>query len=45
MRYAGTILDHAPDLADAVVDGDLALDAAFRKAEDRRSAERMLVKP
>lgn len=45
LRRAGTVLDHAPDLAASVVSGDLALDAAFRQAEDRRSAERMLVKP
>jgi hypothetical protein len=40
MAEAGTILDHAPDLADAVVSGDLALDAAYRQAEQRRDAER-----
>lgn len=37
---AGVVLDFAPDLAEAVVTGTLALDAAFRQAEDRRDAER-----
>lgn len=40
MLKAGAILDHAPDLAGAVVAGTLALDAAHREAEQRRDAER-----
>lgn len=43
MRYAGVILDHAADLADRVVAGDLALDAAYREAESRRDSERSLL--
>jgi hypothetical protein len=37
---AGTVLDFAPDLTQQVVDGDLALDAAFKEAERNRDAER-----
>lgn len=40
MHRAGTVLDHAPDLAEGVVAGELALDAAHRQAEARRDAER-----
>ena len=40
LTEAGVVLDHAPDLAEAVVRGDLALDAAFRAAEKNRDAER-----
>lgn len=40
MNQAGAILDHAPDLAPDVVAGSLALDAAFKQAEQRRDAER-----
>lgn len=40
LKECGVVLDFAPDLAPAVVAGDLALDAAFRQAEDRRDAER-----
>ncbi len=40
LNEAGVVLDFAPDLAPAVVSGDLALDAAFRQAEERRDAER-----
>src|SRR3546814_9402306 len=40
LTQAGIILDHAPGLADAVVAGRTALDAAFREAETRRDAER-----
>ena len=40
MQMAGIILDHAPDLAESVVAGGLALDAAYREAEQRRDAER-----
>ena len=40
MDQAGQILDHAPELADNVVAGSLALDAAFREADKRRDSER-----
>lgn len=40
MSIAGFVLDHADDLASAVVAGEIALDAAFREAEKRRDAER-----
>lgn len=40
LKHAGTILDHAPDLAGQVVNGDLALDAAYREATGRRDRER-----
>lgn len=40
LRQSGVVLDFAPDLAESVVSGDLALDAAFRRAEQRRDAER-----
>jgi hypothetical protein len=40
LQNAGTVLDHAPDLAQQVVDGELALDAAYRQATDRRDADR-----
>lgn len=40
MHRAGIVLDNAPELAPQVVDGELALDAAFRDAEQRRDAER-----
>lgn len=40
VNEAGTVLDHAPDLADQVVSGDLALDAAYKQALDARDAER-----
>lgn len=40
MNQAGTILDYATDLAEAVVAGNLALDAAYREAERRRDADR-----
>lgn len=43
LRQAGMILDHAPDVAEAVVNGELALDAAYKLAEDRRDAERRKV--
>jgi hypothetical protein len=35
VREAGIVLDHAPDLADAVLAGDMALDAAHRAAPGR----------
>ncbi|MBF6285399.1 hypothetical protein [Nocardia cyriacigeorgica] len=40
LNNAGTVLDHAPALAQEVVDGNLALDAAYRKACEARDAER-----
>lgn len=40
LTQAGAVLDHAPDLAQQVVAGDLALDAAYRQAVERRDAER-----
>lgn len=43
LTQAGAILDHAADLADQVVAGDLALDAAYREAEKRRDSERSLL--
>lgn len=41
LRQAGVILDHAPDLAEQVTAGTLALDAAYRQAEQRRDADRL----
>jgi ParB-like chromosome segregation protein Spo0J len=38
LQQAGIILDHKPDLAEPVVNGDLALDAAYRKACDKRDS-------
>ncbi len=43
LEQAGQVLDHAPDLANAVVNADMALDAAFKEAEKRRDAERQLL--
>lgn len=40
LKRAGVILDHAPDLAEQVVTGSVALDAAFRTAVQNRDAER-----
>lgn len=40
MEQGGQILDHAADLAEQVVGGTLALDAAYRQAETKRDAER-----
>ena len=40
VRQAGIILDHIPDLAESVVTGDVALDAAHRRACEARDAER-----
>lgn len=40
VRDCGVILDHVPHLAEQVVDGSLALDAALRQAEQARDAER-----
>ena len=40
MRRVGFVLDHAPDLAVPVRDGDQALDSAYQEATDRRDAER-----
>lgn len=40
VRRAGIVLDFTPDAAQQVVDGDIALDAAFKQADQiRRSAE------
>lgn len=39
LRQSGVILDHAPALAAEVVDGHLALDAAYRKACEARAAQ------
>ena len=41
VRQAGIILDHIPDLAESVVTGDVALDAAHRRACEARDAERI----
>jgi hypothetical protein len=40
LRAAGLVIDHAPELAEQVVAGELALDAAYRQAEERRDAGR-----
>lgn len=40
MRCAGVVLDFAAPLAQEVVDGHLALDAAYKKACEARDAER-----
>ena len=40
LNESGVVLDFAPDLAEGVVRGELALDAAFRAAETNRDAER-----
>lgn len=37
---AGMIIDFAPELAEQVVEGSLALDAAYREAEKARDAQR-----
>ena len=39
LSEAGVVLDFKPDLADAVVAGDMALDAAFRQADEIRRSE------
>lgn len=41
LRTAGLILDHAPDLAEQVISGGMALDAAYKRACDARDAERI----
>lgn len=41
VTHAGVVLDHAPALAQEVIDGHLALDAAYRKAQEVRDAERL----
>jgi len=38
VTQAGIVLDHAPDLAEQVVNGALALDAAYRQAVANRDA-------
>src|SRR5699024_4086386 len=41
LKKCGVVLDFKPDLAESVVNGDLALDAAFKQADEiRTSAER-----
>lgn len=39
LSNAGTVIDFAPELAEQVTSGDLALDAAYKKACDARDAE------
>lgn len=41
VSQAGLILDHSPDLAEQVVSGGMALDAAYKRACDARDAERI----
>ena len=41
LKRAGHVLDYAPALAQEVVDGHIALDAAYRKAQEARDAERL----
>ena len=41
LSEAGAILDHAPALAEQVIRGDLAFDAAYRRACETRDAERI----
>ena len=41
LNNAGIILEHSPDLAEQVIHGNLALDAAYRRACDARDAERI----
>jgi hypothetical protein len=44
LAQAGLVLDHAPELTDAVLLGELALDAAHRQADERRKGrERVAV--
>lgn len=38
MAYAKTVLDHAPDMADAVISGATGLDEAYRIAKERKTA-------
>ncbi len=40
LNNAGIVLDYAPELAEQVVNGALALDAAYRQACETRDAER-----
>lgn len=40
LSKAGHVIDYAPELADAVVAGRLALDAAYKQAETARENER-----
>jgi hypothetical protein len=39
LSEAGTVLDFKPDLASAVVAGDVALDAAFKEAKEAKDAQ------
>ena len=42
MHYSGVVLDHAPELADAVLRGDVSLEVAYKQADDlRKRKERM----
>lgn len=41
LNNAGIILDFAPDLAEQVITGEVALDAAYRRACDARDADRL----
>ncbi|MBJ7480893.1 ParB N-terminal domain-containing protein [Rhodococcus sp. (in: high G+C Gram-positive bacteria)] len=43
LNQAGVVLDFAPDLASEVVDGTLALDAAFKRACENRDYETSLL--
>jgi len=39
MKHAGTVIDHAPDLVDAVINGEMKLDSAYNEAKSRKKAE------
>lgn len=39
MKYAGTVLDYSPALAGRVLDGTLALDAAYKEANEIKQSE------
>ena len=41
LKEAGAVLDHSPDLAEQVIAGGIALDAAYRRACEARDAERI----
>lgn len=41
LTRCGIVLDYTPALAQEVVDGHIALDAAYRKAQEARDAERL----
>lgn len=42
LAQAGVVLDHAPELVDAVLSGDTALDAAHRQADERHKARKRI---